>query len=169
VRLWCEDEAGFGRISQPKYCWCPKGLRPVVPCQRIRQYCQPYGAVEPLTGEKFFRIFERCNADSMEIYLEMFSDAFPDDYHIMLCDRASWHTGEDMVLPENVLLFHIPACTPEMNPMEQIWRELRARGFHNRMFDTLEEAIEQLCLVIRELSPDTVRSITGRQWILSML
>ena len=27
-----EDEAGFGRINKPKYCWCTKGVRPLVPC-----------------------------------------------------------------------------------------------------------------------------------------
>ena len=169
VRLWVEDEASFGRINKPKYCWCPKGVRPVVPCQHIRQYCQPYGACEPLTGEKFFRIFEKCNTDSFEIYLEMLSDLYPDDYHVMLCDRASWHVSEDLSIPENVEIVNIPPGTPEMNPMEQIWRELRTRGFHNRMFDSIDEAIDQLCKVIRELSPETVKSITGREWFLSML
>ena len=27
-----QDEAGFGRINKPKYCWCKKGERPCVPC-----------------------------------------------------------------------------------------------------------------------------------------
>ena len=29
VRLMFQDEAGFGRINKPKYCWCEKGTRPV--------------------------------------------------------------------------------------------------------------------------------------------
>ena len=28
VRLMFQDEAGFGRINKPKYCWCEKGIRP---------------------------------------------------------------------------------------------------------------------------------------------
>ena len=27
VRLMFQDEAGFGRINHPKYCWCEKGIR----------------------------------------------------------------------------------------------------------------------------------------------
>lgn len=49
-----QDEAGFGRINKPKYCWCEKGIRPSVPCHHIREYRYVYGAVEPLTGESCF-------------------------------------------------------------------------------------------------------------------
>lgn len=49
-RLMFQDEAGFGRINKPKYCWCEKGIRPSVPCHHIREYRYAYGAVEPLTG-----------------------------------------------------------------------------------------------------------------------
>ena len=41
-----QDEAGFGRINHPKYCWCEKGIRPSVPCHHIREYRYAYGAME---------------------------------------------------------------------------------------------------------------------------
>ena len=46
VRLMFQDEAGFGRINHPKYCWCEKGIRPSVPCHHIREYRHAYGAME---------------------------------------------------------------------------------------------------------------------------
>jgi transposase len=102
----------------------------------------------------------------MEIFLEQLSDEFPNDYHILLCDCASWHTSQEMSIPENVLIFNIPPCTPEMNPMEQIWRELRSQGFRNVMFHSLDKAISHLCQTIRKLDPPTVKSITARSWLL---
>jgi len=33
-----QDEAGFGRINKPGYCWCEKKYRPCVPCHHIREY-----------------------------------------------------------------------------------------------------------------------------------
>ena len=45
VRLMFQDEAGFGRINKPKFCWCPKGIRPSVPCHHIREYRYAYGTV----------------------------------------------------------------------------------------------------------------------------
>ena len=59
-------------------------------------------------------------------------------------------------------------ATPEMNPIEQIWKELRKRGFRNEIFATLEKVVDRLCETIRTLSCDTVKSITGRDWILSI-
>lgn len=41
-----QDEAGFGRINKPKYCWRRTGVRPSVPCHHIREYRYVYGAVD---------------------------------------------------------------------------------------------------------------------------
>jgi hypothetical protein len=38
VRLMLEDEARFGRWSEPPRCWAPKGIRPTVPAQIGRDY-----------------------------------------------------------------------------------------------------------------------------------
>ena len=125
-----QDEAGFGRINKPKYCWCEKGIRPTVPCHHIREYRYAYGAVEPLTGDNFFLVLPQCNTDCT-----------------------------------NTVLFFIPPYTPEMNPIEQIWKELRKRGFKNEVFATLEKAVDRLCDTICSLSPAVIHSITGRSWI----
>lgn len=82
-----QDEAGFGRINTPKYCWCEKGTRPSVP------------------------------------------------------------------------------YTPEMNPIEQIWKEIRKRGFRNEAFHTLEKVVDRLCDTVMELTNKVITSITCRQWI----
>jgi len=44
IKLFFQDEARFGRISQPIRCWSPVGKRPVIPSQLIRQYTYAYGA-----------------------------------------------------------------------------------------------------------------------------
>ena len=58
--------------------------------------------------------------------------------------------------------------TPEMNPIEQIWKEIRKLGFKNEVFQTLQKVIDRLCNTICSLSKDTIKSITGRRWILSI-
>ena len=166
VRLMFEDEAGFGRINKPKYCWCFKGLRPVVPCHHIREYRYAYGAVEPLTGENFFLVLPYSNTVCMNLFLEALAQAYPDDIILLVCDGASWHRSGALIIPENINLFYLPPATPEMNPIEQIWKELRKRGFRNEIFSSLEKVVDRLCDTIRSLSRQTVKSITGRQWIL---
>lgn len=66
----------------------------------------------------------------------------------------------------DIVLFHIPPYTPEMNPIEQIWKEIRKRGFRNEVFTTLEKVVDRLCDTICSLTPNTIFSITGRDWII---
>lgn len=56
-----------------------------------------------------------------------------------------------------------------MNPIEQIWKELRKMGFRNEVFSTLDKVVERLCYTIRALSSDVIRHITARKWILNAL
>ena len=84
-----QDEAGFGRINKPKYCWCEKGTRPLVPCHHIREYRYAFGAVEPLTGESFFLILPSCNTECTSLFLEGLAKQYPDDVILLCCDGAA--------------------------------------------------------------------------------
>lgn len=161
-----QDEAGFGRINKPKYCWCYKGVRPTVPCHHIREYRYAYGAVEPLTGESFFLILPYSNTICMNLYLEKLSQEYSSDQIILVCDGAAWHKANGLIIPKNIRILYLPPATPEMNPIEQIWTWLRRHGFRNEVFATLEKVVDRLCDTIRSLSKSTVNSITARDWIL---
>ena len=102
------------------------------------------------------------------MFLQKLSETFPDDYIILACDGATWHRSKGLNIPENIELFLLPPATPEMNPIEQIWKELRKRGFRNELFHTLDKVVDRLCDAICSLSYDTIKSITGREWILQM-
>ena len=53
-----------------------------------------------------------------------------------------------------------------MNPIEQIWKEIRKRGFRNEVFAALDKVVDRLCDTICSLSNDVISSITGRNWII---
>ena len=84
VRLMFQDEAGFGRINKPKYCWCEAGIRPSVPCHHIREYYYAFGAVEPLTGDNCFLVLPKCNSACMNVFLQELSRAYPINWNIHL-------------------------------------------------------------------------------------
>lgn len=166
VRLMFQDEAGFGRINKPRYCWCRKGIRPSVPCHHIREYRYAYGAVEPQRGESFFLILPYCNTSCMNVFLAELSKTYPGDYIVLVADGARWHSSSGLVIPENIEIIALPPYTPEMNPIEQIWSWLRRHGFRNEVFRTLENVVDRLCQTICSLSVDTVKSVTHRDWIM---
>ena len=108
-----EDEASFGRINKPKYCWCNNKFRSCVPCHHIREYRYVFGAVEqPLRGEKFFIIMPNCNTNNMSVF------RYNEDIVILVCDEAVWHKSKNLEISGNIIMTHIPPYTLEMNPIE---------------------------------------------------
>ena len=49
-----------------------------------------------------------------------------------------------------------------MNPIEQIWKQIRSMGFKNEVFRTLKDVIDRLYDTINLLTKDMVKSITHR-------
>lgn len=162
-----QDEAGFGRINKPKYCWTG-GSRPSVPCHHIREYRYAFGAVDPCSGDNFFLVMPSCDTTCMNVFLQELSEQYKGDEILLVCDGAGWHKSKALTLPDNIHLAFIPPYTPEMNPIEQIWREIRTCGFRNEVFHTLDDVMTRLCDTIVALTNSTVRSITARDWILSL-
>lgn len=126
------------------------------------KYRYAYGAVEPLTGNSCIPVMPYCNTACMNIFLRELSGQFSDDMILLCCDGATWHKSKSLEVPENILLFHIPPATPEMNPIEQIWAELRKCGFKNEVFPTLDKVVDRLCDTIYTLTENIIKSITGR-------
>mgnify|MGYP001688841427 CR=1 FL=1 len=160
-----QDEAGFGRISKLGKCWAPQGVRPIVASHHIREFRYCYGAVDAHTGQSFFIIAGGCNTEWMNEFLRGLSEQFPDEYIVLVMDNAVWHKSRNLVIPHNIEFAFIPPYTPEMNPIEQVWAEIRKRGFKNKMFTTLNDVIDKLQEVIRGLRWDVLKSIVHRKWI----
>ena len=166
VRLMYQDEAGFGRISKMSSCWAPQGIRPSIPSHYMREYRYCYGAVDAQTGDSFFLIAGGCNTEWTNEFLRQVSQAYPDDYILLVMDNAIWHQSSTLEIPSNIELAFIPPYTPEMNPIEQVWKEIRKRGFKNKDFQTLEAVIDKLQEVIQGLEKSVLKSTVSRQWTL---
>jgi DDE superfamily endonuclease len=104
-----QDEARFGRITQPVRCWAPAGMRPCTPQQIVRQALYAFTAVAPQYGEMVSLILPTANTEMMTIFLEHVSKQFTDSFIVMQVDGASWHRSQHLQLPENIrLLFQPP-------------------------------------------------------------
>lgn len=101
------------------------------------------------------------------MFLRELSKQYAEDIILLCCDGAVWHKSKALVIPQNIRLFNIPPYTPEMNPIEQIWKELRKMGFRNEVFATLEKVVDRLCDMICALTSDAIHNITARSWIMS--
>lgn len=162
------DEAGFGRISEPSYCWCPIDTRPIVPCHRVREYVYAYGAVDPIDGEKFFIIAPKCNTDWTNEFLRLLSEQFKDDYILLCWDNAGWHKSKSLIIPDNIYVYYLLTYTPEANPIEPLWKEIRKDGFKNTLFNTIGDVVDKLSNSLMAITKEVVQSVCGWDWVNSM-
>ena len=171
LRVIFQDEARFGRISSIHSCWCPKPLRPLCRMQISQQYVYAYGAVSIADGKLESLILSGCNTRTMQIFLEEISSRHREEKILMVMDGAGWHKSKELVIPDNMAIAILPAYSPELNPVEQIWKEIRMKGFYNRIFDSLDaledNLLEQLCRL--ENDNVTVKSIMSWQWLFNAI
>lgn len=99
----------------------------------------------------------------MNLFLEHVSQTFSKHFLVMQVDQAGWHRAHELVIPENIRLIEQPPYSPEVNPVEHVWDELREKYFHNRVFSSLEPLIDILCQGLNDLADDPERlcSLTG--------
>ena len=164
-----QDEARFGRISDVRYYWNKKPHRPLVRAMVTQQYTYVYGAVSPVDGRFDSLILPQVNSACMRVFLDEIAARYPNENVVMVLDGAGWHKSKEIKLAENVRTLFLPPYSPELNPQEHVWDELREKFFHNRAFDSLDALETHLEEALRSLesSPQRMRSIAGWDWIIN--
>lgn len=166
-----QDEARFGRISASRRCWCPRPVRPVCPTLVSQENTYAYGAVNIEDGRFESLVLPRCDTDCMQIFLNEISSRHQGEKIVMVMDGAGWHKSKSLIVPDNIRLIILPAYSPELNPVEHIWDELREKGFHNRVFSSLDALENHLVseLATLENTPEITHSIVAWPWIIRAL
>ncbi len=75
-----------------------------------------------------------------------------DAYAVLLMDRAGWHTSADLAMPHNIIPLLLPPRSPELNPQENVWQNLRHTSLSNRVFDDYDDIVDACCQAL-ELPP----------------
>ena len=89
----------------------------------------------------------------------------------MILDGASCHGLKNAQIPPNIILESLPPYCPDLNPTENIWDDMRENFFHNIAFQSMDDVNNQLIEASKfyENNNSCVKSITGWEWIISML
>jgi putative transposase len=171
VRVMFQDEGRFGRISLPRRCWAPPGTRPLCGAQIIREYIYAYSAISPSNGAIDSLIAPHANTEVMAIFLRQVAERFNDDFIIMFMDKASWHTAGKLKVPKNMKLLFLPPYSPQLNPVEHLWKEIREKYFGNVVFDNIDAVENQLmeALTFMNQNHDIVKDFSGFNWIITSL
>jgi putative transposase len=165
-----QDEARFGRITDPRRCWAPAGVRPEVSAQIVREYEYAFAAVSPHDGSLDTLVLPAVNTEAMSVFLAEVSQRHAHELIVMVLDGAGWQRAKRLQVPANRRLIPLPPWSPQLNPVEHLWDEVREKWFANRVFNSMNALEDQLvaALTTWEADPQRVASLTGFEWIRSI-
>lgn len=82
----------------------------------------------------------------MSIFLKQISRQLPEDIHaVLIWDQAGFHKANELFVPENISIIELPAYSPELNPVENLWQYLRSHYWSNRSYDGYDDLLEAAC------------------------
>jgi transposase len=104
--------------------------------QQQSEWADVFGAVCPQCDATVRLVLPFANTQTMVLDLEAVSQAVrPGRHALLVLNQAGWHTTPKLPQSPNVALLSLPAGSPESNPAEQVWQQLRHRDLANRCDD----------------------------------
>jgi transposase len=144
------------------------GKRPVARFKRGYKWTYLYGFVQPESGGVYWLILPTVNVELFSIALREFARevrAGKDKRVLLVVDRAGWHTGGEVEVPEGIHLEFLPSGSPELQPVERLWT-LTNEAVANGIFEEIEEIEEALMERCEQLldQTETIRDLTNYHW-----
>lgn len=145
------------------------GFRPDVPAQIIREYTYVYGAICPFDGQACYLILPAMDGECVNIFLQELSNRFPNFFLLVIYDGAPCHSPGVLNVPPNIMLVKLPPYSPNLNPQENNWDDMREKFFHNYVFNSMAAVRSRLVEACNyyEANPQIIQSIAAWKWIVN--
>jgi hypothetical protein len=129
IQLWCEDEVHFQRHGTLIRMWAPKGQQPHVRSASTREKVGIFGALELKVGRLVTQTASTFNAGTFGSFLTYLLQNTQGKIHLIL-DNATWHRARVLkdffsAHQERLVRLFLPPYSPELNPIERVWRITR--------------------------------------------
>ena len=150
VDLWALDEVHFQQQGSRCRMWIPPETRdPVVYHHPTRKSVGYFAAVRLRDGRFLFRRETgRFNGETFWKFLKVFREvsAVPGQRVLAISDNAQYHRSKlhlewrDQQASQFGLDF-LPPYSPDLNPIERVWKLTRRLCLHNRYFGLLDGVV----------------------------
>jgi transposase len=166
--VFSQDESRFGLLTVRRRRLTARGVQPVGAVQHVFEWFYVYGAVGATTGDRFFLELPYLNAESFQLFVNAFAEAFPDRLNLLLLDNRGAHTSQQLTLPANVRLVFLPPYSPELNPIARVWRDLKD-ALAWLQFPNVDAQQDYLATLLRGYAAATLQSLTGYTYLLEAI
>jgi len=167
VDVWFQDESRIGQQGSVTRIWALKGTRPRVIRQQQFEYAYIFGAVCPAKDLGLALVLPSVSIEGMDYHLSEISKAVPEGRHaIVVLDRAGWHMSRKICQFKNISLLPLPPASPELNPVEQVWEQLRSHSLANRCFENYQHIVKSCCKAWTKFTgkAGSIKNLCTRTW-----
>jgi transposase len=166
LRVFFCDEAGVEGDPRPCRQWYQKGTKPRVKNDGVHLRQSVIGSVSPVDGEFFSLVVPYTDTQVFQLFLDTFSERIKNERVYLVLDNASWHHAAGLNWHNFIPLF-LPPYSPELNPIERLWKVLKDRYFKNWYSRDEDTLTERLCHALLQFQsqPENVKSICNIHYL----
>jgi transposase len=159
--LLCADWTLLRLFPPLRAAWALKGTQATVPITGANAKRVLFGAIDLCTARRIVLIRRRAGGDDARAFLSALRGRYRRAGTIwLLIDRASAHTGhytQALATALGIRMLWLPKQAPELNAMDQLWRELKRLIAANRQAKTIDMLAADAAAWVRGLTPRQAR------------
>lgn len=123
-----------------------------------------YAAVNPKEGRLQAWLMPDMQQNTFQTFLDDFSTETKADT-LLILDGAPSHRSR-VRLPQKLSMKILPAYSPELNPVERLFQELR-KALSNQIFNTIKEVEDSLTKALMPYfsQPNKLKQLTLYPWM----
>jgi len=140
--IWVADETGLREFPPVRAGGSKRGAPAHVVISGRNGRRTVLGALDVATGELVRLVRERGRTDDVRALVAALGAVRPTVPTVRIWDNAPPHKptrGRDAAAAAGITIAFLPFRSPEVMPLQELWRGLQATGAANRCYPALEE------------------------------
>jgi hypothetical protein len=120
--------------------WARVGCQPSIDTYGQRRTAHLYGTIGLKDASFTYWFADVFNGHTFWAFLKRLVRKYDGRKIFLIIDNAPWHNlpseGKQWLGSNRgkIVLFRLPTCSPELNPMEPVWKATRKLATHNQFF-----------------------------------
>lgn len=164
--VWVTDETALREFPPLRAGWSRRGQPATVLISGRNARRTILGALHVATGELVHTVRQRCRTDDVLAAVAARGAVRPGVPKLLILDNAPPHKPlrvRQAAQEAGITIAFLPFRSPELMPLEDLWRGLKATVAANRCYPSLEELTERAVDWLEAMSDDDRRRRCGLQ------